>query len=85
MLCGGFSECTGENLTEAQNLFTQHSTEVAGKLKADSSAIKFESAMSQVVAGLNYRIFFTIDGKKYSTTIWRKLDGTAEVTDVSEE
>jgi hypothetical protein len=42
-----------------------------------------EEAQSQVVAGTNYRLRLRLkDGTRWSATVWRKLDGTYEVSEV---
>lgn len=78
MICGGFSTA---DKAEARNLFHSLESEISSKL-GTNSILEFVSAESQVVAGMNYRITFTVDGKKHVATIWRKLDGTSELTDL---
>lgn len=42
-----------------------------------------DAVQQQVVAGLNYRLDLTLsDGSKVRATVWKKLDGTFELTSV---
>ena len=42
-----------------------------------------DAVQQQVVAGLNYRLDLTLsDGSKVRATVWKKLDGTFELTNV---
>jgi hypothetical protein len=45
---------------------------------------KIERAESQVVAGTNYRMVVRLkDGARWTATVWRKLDGSFEVSGVA--
>lgn len=43
-----------------------------------------DAVQQQVVAGINYRLDLTLsDGSKVRATVWKKLDGTFELTNVA--
>lgn len=43
-----------------------------------------DAVQQQVVAGINYRLDLTLsDGSRVRATVWKKLDGTFELTNVS--
>jgi hypothetical protein len=55
----------------------------AAKLGSGRSKVKsIDSASYQVVAGTNYRIEVTLaDGTRWQAVVWRKIDGSYEVTE----
>lgn len=84
MSCGGFSTCNQpQDYPEAAELLEIHKHEIAAKLRIKPDSMTFEGARLQVVAGKNYRIFFFAEGKNYRAMIWRKLDMTSEVKEVT--
>lgn len=52
--------------------------------RAGVTLSSLDAVQQQVVAGLNYRLDLTLsDGSRVRATVWKKLDGTFELTNVT--
>ena len=75
-LAGGFSQAA---ITDAEVLKAAHFAVKAHDAKLTLQSVN--AAEQQVVAGINYKLRLTTsDGRKAATVVWRKLDGSHELT-----
>lgn len=75
-IAGGWARAGVNEETQAVATFA------AGQMTpAGLSVVKIEAAETQVVAGLNYRLTLKLsDGSRHQVVVWRRLDGTFELT-----
>lgn len=75
-MAGRFADPKGENVQAAARFAADHLPQAHGGLA------EVGSAQTQVVAGTNYRMVLRLaDGTRWSVTVWRKLEGSFDLTD----
>jgi hypothetical protein len=85
-ISGGWSNINGNNLDSwAQNALSAAIAQVESLFQTNSpSLVGVQSVQTQIVAGQNYKFVIQFDLGTFEVVVWRKLDGSYQVTQTTQ-